>query len=69
MSRRERAIMALTSDVGQQDLDESLRRHVELALDSGLSAGAVRDVIRFCAEYGIGRAAAALRALDDVLVG
>jgi len=26
-------------------------------------------VIRFCAEYGIGRAAAALRALDDVLVG
>ncbi|AOS91870.1 carboxymuconolactone decarboxylase family protein [Mycobacterium intracellulare] len=69
LSRRERAIMALTSDVGQQDLDESLRRHVELALDAGLSADDVRDVIRFCAEYGIGRAAAALRALDDVLVG
>lgn len=69
LSRRERAIMALTSDVGQRDLDESLRRHAELALDAGLSADDVRDVIRFCAEYGIGRAAAALRALDDVLVG
>lgn len=69
LSRRERVIMALTSDVGQQDLDESMRRHVELALDAGLSADDVRDVIRFCAEYGIGRAAAALRALDDVLVG
>lgn len=69
LSRRERAIMALSSDVGQRDLDESLRRHVELALDAGLSAEDVRDVIRFCAEYGIGRAVAALRVLDNELVG
>ncbi|OBF02138.1 carboxymuconolactone decarboxylase family protein [Mycobacterium sp. 852002-10029_SCH5224772] len=69
LSRRERAIMALTSDVGQQDLDESLRRHVELALDVGLSTDDVRNVIRFCAEYGVGRAVAALGELDHVLVG
>lgn len=67
LSRRERAIMALTSDVGEQDLDESLRRHVAVALDAGLSGDDVRDVIRFCAEYGIGRAVAALRELDKVL--
>lgn len=69
LSGRERVIMALTSDVGQQADGESLRRHVELALDAGLSADDVRDVIRFCAEYGIGRAVAALRELDKVLVG
>jgi alkylhydroperoxidase/carboxymuconolactone decarboxylase family protein YurZ len=67
LSVRERAIMALTSDVGQQALDESFRRHVELALDAGLSADGVRDVVRFCAEHGIARAVAALRALDSVL--
>lgn len=67
LSRRERAIMALTSDVGQRDLDESLRRHVAVALDAGLSGDDVRDVIRFCAEYGIGRAVAALRELDKAL--
>lgn len=67
LSRRERAIMALTSDVGQQDLDESLRRHVAVALDAGLSGDDIRDVIRFCAEYGIGRAVAALRELDKVM--
>lgn len=69
LSGRERAVMALTADVGQQADGESLRRHVELALDVGLSADDVRDVIRFCAEYGIGRAVAALRELDKVLVG
>lgn len=67
LSRRERTIMALTSDVGQQAYGESLRRHVELALDAGLSTDDVRDVIRFCAEYGIGRVVAALRELDNVL--
>jgi 4-carboxymuconolactone decarboxylase len=67
LSTRERAIMALTSDVGQQALDESFHRHVELALDARLSKDDVRDVVRFCAEYGIARAAAALRELDNVL--
>ncbi|WP_232070755.1 carboxymuconolactone decarboxylase family protein [Mycobacterium lacus] len=67
LSRRERAIMALTSDVGQQTLDESFHWHVELALDAGLSKDDVRDVVRFCAEYGTARVAAALRELDNVL--
>lgn len=67
LSTRERAIMALTSDVGEQALDESFHRHVELALDAGLSKDDVCDVVRFCAEYGIARAAAALRELDKAL--
>ncbi|KZS83113.1 carboxymuconolactone decarboxylase family protein [Mycobacterium persicum] len=67
LSMRERAIMALTSDVALQTLDESYRRHVELALDAGLGKDGVRDVVRFCAEHGIARVAAALRTLDNVL--
>ncbi len=66
LSGRERAIMALTCDVGRHDLDESLHRHVELALGAGLSSDAIRDVVRFCAEYGITGAVAALREFDDV---
>ncbi|CQD17745.1 dehydrogenase/decarboxylase protein [Mycobacterium europaeum] len=53
LSMRGRAIMALTSDVSQQALDETFHRHVELALDTGLGADGVRDVVRFCAEHGI----------------
>jgi 4-carboxymuconolactone decarboxylase len=67
LSARERAIMALTSDVSQQALGESFRRHVELALDAGLSREGVRDVVRFCAEHGIARVVAAMRELDNVL--
>ncbi|KZS65651.1 MAG: carboxymuconolactone decarboxylase family protein [Mycobacterium pseudokansasii] len=67
LSMRERAIMALTSDVALQALGESFRRHVELALDAGLGKDGVRDAVRFCAEHGIARAAAALRELDNVL--
>lgn len=67
LSVRERAIMALTSDVAQQALGESFRRHVALALDAGLGTDGVRDVVRFCAEHGIARAAAALRELDNVV--
>ncbi|UGT93124.1 carboxymuconolactone decarboxylase family protein [Mycobacterium ostraviense] len=67
LSMRERAIMALTSDVALRALDESFRRHVEIALDAGLGKDGVRDVVRFCAEHGIARVAAALRTLDNVL--
>lgn len=66
LSRRERAYVALTADVAQQTLGDSFRHHVELALDSGASAGEVRDAIRFCAEMGVARAVAALRTLDAV---
>ena len=67
LSRRERAIMAITSDVSQQALDDSLRLHVKLAFDAGLSRDDVRNVVRFCAEHGRTRAVAALRQLDNVL--
>jgi 4-carboxymuconolactone decarboxylase len=66
LSRRERAVMALTSDVGRRDIDESFYRHVELALGAGLSSDDIRDVVRFCAEYGITGTVAALRELDNV---
>jgi len=67
LSMRERAIMALTSDVGQQALGESFCGHIEFALRVGLSADGVRDVVRFCAEHGVARALAALGELDKVM--
>jgi 4-carboxymuconolactone decarboxylase len=67
LSARERAYLALTADVAQQTLGDSFRLHVRLARESGASPEEIRDVVRFLAEYGIAKAAAALRELDTVL--
>jgi 4-carboxymuconolactone decarboxylase len=64
---RERAIVALTTDVAQQTLGDSFRLHVRLALDSGMTSAEVRDAVRFCAEMGASRATEALRVLDALL--
>ncbi|MDQ2638238.1 MAG: carboxymuconolactone decarboxylase family protein [Actinomycetota bacterium] len=67
LSSREKAIIAITSDVSGQTLAESFRHHVGLALDAGVSKDQLRDVVRFCAEHSLARAVAALRELDAVL--
>jgi 4-carboxymuconolactone decarboxylase len=67
LSARERAYLALTADVAQQTLGSSFRLHVRLARESGASPEEIRDVVRFLAECGIVKAAAALRELDKVL--
>ncbi len=67
LSARERAYLALTADVAQQTLGDSFRLHVRLARESGASPEEIRDVVRFLAECGIAKAAAALRELDTVL--
>lgn len=67
LTRRERAIVALTTDVAQQTLGDSFRLHVRLALDSGMTSTEVRDAVRFCAEMGVSRATEALRVLDALL--
>jgi 4-carboxymuconolactone decarboxylase len=67
LSARERAYLALTADVAQQTLGDSFRLHVRLARESGASQEEIRDVVRFLAECGIAKAAAALRELDTVL--
>jgi 4-carboxymuconolactone decarboxylase len=67
LSRRERAIIAITSDVSQQTLKGSFRLHVKLALDAGVSEDDVREVVRFCAEHSLARAVATHRELDTVL--
>jgi 4-carboxymuconolactone decarboxylase len=67
LSPRERAYLALTADVAQQTLGGAFRRHVDLARESGASPEAIRDVLRFTAEFGIANAAAALRELDAIL--
>jgi 4-carboxymuconolactone decarboxylase len=64
---RERAYLALTADVAQQTLGDSYRVHVRLAHESGASPEEIRDVVRFLAECGIAKAAAALRELDTIL--
>jgi 4-carboxymuconolactone decarboxylase len=67
LSMRERAYLALTADVAQQTLGDSFRVHVRLARESGANPEVIRDVVRFLAECGIAKAAAALRELDTVL--
>jgi 4-carboxymuconolactone decarboxylase len=67
LSAWERAYLALTADVAQQTLGDSFRLHVRLARESGASPEEIRDVVRFLAECGIAKAAAALRELDTVL--
>jgi 4-carboxymuconolactone decarboxylase len=67
LSARERAYLALTADVAQQTLGDSFRVHVRLARESGANPEEIRDVVRFLAECGIAKAAAALRELDAIL--
>ena len=67
LSARECAYLALTADVAQQTLGDSFRLHVRLARESGAANEDIRDVVRFLAECGIAKAAAALRELDMVL--
>jgi 4-carboxymuconolactone decarboxylase len=67
LSARELAYLALTADVAQQTLGDSFRVHVRLAHESGAAPEEIRDVVRFLAECGIAKAAAALRELDTVL--
>ncbi|MCM0673348.1 carboxymuconolactone decarboxylase family protein [Micromonospora phytophila] len=67
LSRRERAFIALTTDVSQQTLGHSFRRHTRLALDAGATRDEVRDVVRFCAEMSLAKAVTALAELDVVL--
>jgi 4-carboxymuconolactone decarboxylase len=67
LSARDCAYLALTADVAQQTLGDSFRVHVRLAHESGAAPEEIRDVVRFLAECGIAKAAAALRELDTVL--
>ena len=67
LSTRERAYLALTADVAQQTLGDSFRAHVRLARESGANPEEIRDVVRFLAECGIAKSAAALRELDTIL--
>ena len=67
LSARKRAYLGLTADVAQQTLGDSFRLHVRLARESGASPEEIRDVVRFLAECGIAKAAAALRELDTIL--
>jgi alkylhydroperoxidase/carboxymuconolactone decarboxylase family protein YurZ len=67
LTLREQAIIALTTDISLGVRGEPFRRHVELLLECGASAEEVRDVVRFVAELGLSRAAAAMAELEPVL--
>jgi 4-carboxymuconolactone decarboxylase len=67
LTPRERAVVALTTDVGRQTLGESFRLHVRLAQDGGMTEEEIRDVVRFCGEMGLATAAAAIHALGEIL--
>jgi alkylhydroperoxidase/carboxymuconolactone decarboxylase family protein YurZ len=67
LTARERAIVAITTDVSLQNLDASFRRHVALAGDVGMSADDIRDVVRFTAELCSARTVAALAELEQLL--
>jgi len=63
---RERALATIATDVLQGTLDESLRLHVDLALSHGAGEEQVRAVVLQVAEFGITKALAAYRALNEV---
>jgi 4-carboxymuconolactone decarboxylase len=67
LSVRECAYLALAADVAQQTLGPTFRAHVARARASGATPERVRDVLRFLAECGIARSAAALWELEAVL--
>ena len=67
LSARECAYLALTADIAQQTLGDAFRVHVRLARESGSTPEEIRDVVRFLAECGIAKAAAAMRELDTIL--
>jgi 4-carboxymuconolactone decarboxylase len=64
LSRRERALACVATDVLNQTLDESLALHVHLALAAGADEAQVRAVLLLVAEFGIGKAWRAYRALS-----
>jgi 4-carboxymuconolactone decarboxylase len=64
---RERALATIATDVLQGTLDESLHLHVDLALRNGASGEQIRAVVLLVAEFGIAKAWAAYRALEEVL--
>ncbi|WP_017537597.1 carboxymuconolactone decarboxylase family protein [Nocardiopsis halophila] len=67
LSARERAFVALTTDVCHQALGAPFRLHVKSALEAGAAPEHVRDAVRFCAEHGAARVTAAVGELDSVL--
>jgi 4-carboxymuconolactone decarboxylase len=64
LSPRERALAWVATDVLNQTLDESFALHVDLALAAGAGEAQVRAVLLLVAEYGIGKAWRAYRALS-----
>jgi alkylhydroperoxidase/carboxymuconolactone decarboxylase family protein YurZ len=67
LSRRERALSTIATDVLNGTLDDSLRLHVNLALSSGAGEAQVRAVILQVAEFGIDKAWRAFSALSEIL--
>jgi 4-carboxymuconolactone decarboxylase len=67
LSPRERAIVALTTDISLHTLGPSFRTHVELLRRCGAGPEDVRDVVRFTAEMGLAGAVAAMEELDRIL--
>lgn len=67
LSLRERAIVALTTDISLNAPADSFRTHVALLRDCGASADDIRDVVRFTAEMGLAGAVAAMDELERTL--
>lgn len=67
LSVRERALATIATDVLNGTLDESLRLHVNLALNNGAAEEQVRAVILQVAEFGIAKAWRAFGALSEIL--
>jgi 4-carboxymuconolactone decarboxylase len=63
LSSRERALACVATDVMNQTLDESFALHVDLALGNGATAEQIHAVLLLVAEYGMGKAWRAYRAL------
>ncbi|MEV6273405.1 hypothetical protein AB0L64_39985 [Kribbella sp. NPDC051936] len=67
LSIRERAFVAMTTDVCFQTLGSTFERHVRIAQNDGVPDDDIRDAIRFTAELGIVRTVNALEELEKIL--
>lgn len=67
LSVRERAFIAMTTDVCFQTLGSTFQQHVRIAQNDGVPGDDIRDAIRFTAELGVVRTVNALEELEKIL--
>jgi alkylhydroperoxidase/carboxymuconolactone decarboxylase family protein YurZ len=67
LSVRERAFVAMTTDVCLRTLGSTFQQHVRMARKDGIPDEDIRDAVRFTAELGIAGSVNGLEELEKIL--